>query len=144
METSINKQYDELSKPEKRSFLGTGIIMFILKTACLLMLLRHTVILENIIPPLEWILPPLFGLICFCCITLHIFHSRLIILNWSSLYMLLLLILYILCKQSIFLDYHVVYSVFIGILAGIDLVCVFLYLFRLSNLEKQPEDVNPV
>ena len=154
--------FKPLSKDKIGNLLVIEFILHMLQSAFILMLLSYTVILQNIIPPFQWIIPPVFGLASFKMIYGWIFYLHLD--YWFSdcvhaykhyskayqidlIYMLLfaiLNILYVLCKMSIIQDYHILYSVFIGIFAGIKLFLVFYGSFIFMLLGIQPKDVSPV
>ena len=122
-----------LNKYEKGSLISTLFIIHILNSACLFMLFGYTATLHNVIPPLEWILPPLISLICFHWIVLCIFYCRFVRIGiyWNSIFMLLILILSVLCKKSIFQDYHDFYLVFI---LSIYIFNIYLYILYIYNI----------
>lgn len=133
------KYFMYLNKYEKGSLISTLFIIHILNSACLFMLFGYTATLHNVIPPLEWILPPLISLICFHWIVLCIFYCRFVRIGiyWNSIFMLLILILSVLCKKSIFQDYHDFYLVFIlsiGTIEMFSMVPSFIFLYIILPL----------
>jgi len=154
--------FKPLSKHKIGNLLVIEIILHMLQSACLLMLLSYTVILQNIIPPFLWTFLLIFSLVTFQkfhnwilyypldywfsdCLHVYTHYSILYLIDLIYQFLFALLyILYFLCRISIIQDYSVLYSVFIGILTGIKLFIVFYGSFIFILLGIQPKDISPV